>query len=83
MSTAQQSQPMRLLWHGPDLIGDHNSAAVLIRKALQAAQEAAKANLARRQLPAPLVLHAVQRCDTVHDDEGEARVCHHRCGSHE
>ena len=60
-----------------DLIGHHNRAAVFVRKPLQAAQKAAEANLARRQLPAPAVLHAVQRRHAVHNDEREARVSHH------
>ncbi len=61
-----------MLRHGPDLIGDHNSTAVLISKALEAAQKAGQADLARGQLPAPLVLDTVQRCNTVHNYEGEA-----------
>ncbi len=72
-----------LLESAARLVGDDHGAAELVGQALQRAQEAAQAVLARRQLPAPDVLHAVQRGDAVDHDQREARVGHHGRGRDE
>ena len=62
----------------PHLVGHHDRAPKLLGQLRQRPQEPPQVDLPRRQLAAPVELGAGERGDRVDDDQGEARLGHHR-----